>query len=122
MARIRADKPVRTRHGHKVRILTWTGGTDRYPIVGVVGVNPRATSWTAEGLYHDNQDDEDEHPLDLVQEPERVEVLYFNLRSDRPFALIPPSPSFHGAVVRVTRIDGRITNVEMVDAQLADDG
>lgn len=47
-------KQVQTRSGVPVRILTWRGGTKRYPIVGVIespDAEEALCSWTDEGAY-----------------------------------------------------------------------
>lgn len=121
MARVTADRPVRTRNGRKVRILTWTGGSEHYPIVGMVEGNPRPVSWTAEGYHYNNERMRDRLDLDLVNEPVR-EVLYNYIYADRPYYDVPLTPSYFSAVVKVTKEDDRIVNVELVHEQLADDG
>lgn len=66
---INPTKPVRTREGYRVRIITWTGGTKEYPIVGVVEHPSRGElhSWTCEGSYLVGSPD---HGLDLINVPE----------------------------------------------------
>lgn len=66
---INPTKPVRTREGYRVRIITWTGGTKEYPIVGVVEYPGRGDlhSWTCEGSYIAGSP---AHDLDLVNVPE----------------------------------------------------
>lgn len=71
-------KPVQTRDGRPVRIITWTEGPDKYPIVGVVEdeLGGNLYCWTSEGnflegckAYHDN---------DLINAPES-KSLYVNI-------------------------------------------
>lgn len=62
------NKPVRTRHGHHVRILCTDAG-GRYPVIGL-RTNPNDSrgelleQWTEDGSYV--HDDDKPHCLDLV--------------------------------------------------------
>lgn len=68
------NKPVQTRDGRPVRIITWTEGSETYPIVGFVGADKAPDVWTAEGKFVDGQTYE--HIYDLVNVPPKQTVTW----------------------------------------------
>ncbi len=56
------NKPIQTRDGRPVEILTFKGRSSRYPIVGYVGDSTDTYTWTVDGTYLVG----DVKPTDLV--------------------------------------------------------
>lgn len=71
-------RPVQTRDGRPVRIITWTEGTKEYPIVGVVedDLGEVLYKWTSEGYFLKGCKAYDDN--DLINAPER-RSLYVNI-------------------------------------------
>lgn len=67
-------KPIQTRDGRPVRIITWTEGSKLYPIVGFVGDENVPESWTAEGEFIVGQTYEGGN--DLVNVPPKQTVTW----------------------------------------------
>lgn len=68
------NRPVQTRCGKPVRILTWTEGAEPYPIVGFIGDNKAPDVWTADGKF--DEDQTYEHRYDLVNDPPKKTVTW----------------------------------------------
>src|SRR5699024_8343298 len=45
------NRPVQTRDGKPVRIVTWTEGSGRYPIIGFIDDENTPDSWAAEWKF-----------------------------------------------------------------------
>lgn len=69
------DKPVQTRNGQAVTIITTAGRDKQYPVMAYVGDNDGATMFTAEGFYYA---DREVSKLDLVNVPVEI-VMYMNV-------------------------------------------
>lgn len=67
------SKPVQTRNGVPVRIITWTEGTAEYPVVGVVEGSSTVQCWTSEGTYLGTGG---EDYMDLVNVPPKQTVTW----------------------------------------------
>lgn len=77
-------KPVQTRRGYPVMILT-TDGRGNYPVVGYIRESTDVHTWMSSGRYCTGP----EGPLDLINVPEK-RVVYVNLY---PYPHL--SPGFH---------------------------
>lgn len=69
-------KPVQTRDGHTVQLLT-TEGRGKFPVIGYIGDSVRIIAWDKGGRM--STASVEEHPLDLVQTPPPVKVGYLNI-------------------------------------------
>lgn len=71
-------RPVQTRDGRPVRIVSWTEGTKEYPIVGVVedDLGQDLYTWTSAGYFLGGY--KAHHDNDLINVSERTS-LYVNI-------------------------------------------
>lgn len=69
------DKPLQTREGVPVTLITRTGRGE-YPVIGYIEPSTDIASWTAEGNYLSNNGNE--HSKDLVNAPVKF-VRYVNV-------------------------------------------
>jgi hypothetical protein len=71
MSKLDLTKPVQTRDGRKVRILSTDRISEKYPILALIGEEEeKLYSYTAEGRFYENRDARH----DLVNVPDDAEV------------------------------------------------
>lgn len=107
-------KPLQTRDGRKVSLITTEGRGD-YPLVGYVGEEDTPTSWTKEGEWRKRGGN---FPIDLINIPEDVYV-WINVYKDKAGKL--NRGGVHGSRKSADAMqdDGRISRirVKLVEGQ-----
>lgn len=118
------NRPVQTRSGEPVRILTWTEGAEPYPVVGYIGDNKAPDVWTAEGQFNEYQTYE--HRYDLVNDPPKKTVTWHRCRAEgggyiagnfdsAEDALDTVFPNTVAGLLKITWEDGKPISVELVE-------
>lgn len=74
---IDTTKPLKTRDGQTVTLITANARHTGYPLVGYIGDNIELEGWTVDGLY----DARVEGDLDIVQDPTTLQA-WFNCYPD----------------------------------------
>lgn len=117
------NRPVQTRDGLPVRIITWTEGSERYPIIGFIGAENTPDSWTAEGKFlYENHGFADEN--DLVNVPPQRKVTWHRCRTEdggyvagtydsSDIARTTRLPDTLVGLLKVTWEDGKPVSVEL---------
>lgn len=118
------SKPVQTRDGKPVRIITWTEGSEKYPIVGFIGPARSPDVWSAEGKFVHGQTIE--HQYDLVNVPPKQTVTWHRCRAEGggyiagnfdsyDAALDTVFPNTVAGLLKITWEDSKPISVELVE-------
>ena len=101
-------KPVQTRDGRKVEIVT-TKGREPYPVLGFIGELSFPTGWSADGAFELGTPSH--HDLINTPEPKRVVDFWAHVYADGSGKLLASKagPDIWGKVERITRVHVRWT-------------